>query len=129
MKRYFVVGGAGSLEVAPGVKLIDTPQCPAAYKAEATKGGEFLELLRKDKELDWTFLSPSAVIAPGERTGKFRLGKEKPARGSQSGIDARGGAGPSPCPCLPCSRGRRQAAALPASVAVFTSSSRPVRTS
>jgi putative NADH-flavin reductase len=77
VKRYFVVGGAGSLEVAPGVKLIDTPQFPAAYKAEATAGGEFLELLRKDKELDWTFLSPSAVIAPGERTGKFRLGKDQ----------------------------------------------------
>ena len=77
VKRYFVVGGAGSLEVAPGVKLIDTPQFPAAHKAEATKGGEFLELLRKDKELDWTFLSPSAVIAPGERTGKFRLGKDQ----------------------------------------------------
>jgi uncharacterized protein len=77
VKRYFVVGGAASLEVAPGVKLIDTPQFPAAYKAEATKGGEFLELLRKDKELEWTFLSPSAVIAPGERTGKFRLGKDQ----------------------------------------------------
>jgi uncharacterized protein len=76
VKRYFVVGGAGSLEVAPGVKLIDTPQFPAAYKAEAAKGGEFLDLLRKEKELGWTFLSPSAVIAPGERTGKFRLGKD-----------------------------------------------------
>jgi putative NADH-flavin reductase len=77
VKRYFVVGGAGSLEVAPGVKLIDTPQFPAAYKAEATKGGEFLELLRQDKDLDWTFLSPSAVIGLGERTGKFRLGKDQ----------------------------------------------------
>jgi len=77
VKRYFVVGGAGSLEVAPGVKLIDTPQFPAEYKAEASKGGEFLELLRKDKALDWTFLSPSAVIAPGERTAKFRLGKDQ----------------------------------------------------
>ena len=77
VKRYFVVGGAGSLEVAPGVKLIDTPEFPAAYKAEAAKGGEFLELLRKNKDLDWTFLSPSAVIAPGERTGKFRLGKDQ----------------------------------------------------
>ena len=47
------------------------------HKAEATKGGEFLELLRKDKDLDWTFLSPSALIAPGERTGKFRLGKDQ----------------------------------------------------
>jgi len=77
VKRYFVVGGAGSLEVAPGVKLVDTPQFPAAYKPEATKGGEFLDLLRQEKRLDWTFLSPSAVIGPGERTGKFRLGKDQ----------------------------------------------------
>ncbi len=77
VKRYFVVGGAGSLEVAPGVKLVDTPQFPAAYKGEATKGGEFLELLRKEKTLEWTFLSPSAMIGPGERTGKFRLGKDQ----------------------------------------------------
>ena len=77
VRRYFVVGGAGSLEVAPGVRLIDTPEFPAAYKAEAAKGGEFLDLLRKDKDLDWTFLSPSAVIAPGERTGKSRLGKDQ----------------------------------------------------
>ena len=78
VKRYFVVGGAGSLEVAPGVKLIDTPQFPAAYKAEAGKGGEFLDLLRSSvTDLDWTFLSPSAVIAPGERTGKFRLGRDQ----------------------------------------------------
>jgi uncharacterized protein len=77
VKRYFVVGGAGSLEVSLGVKLVDTPQFPAAYKAEATKGGEFLDLLRKEKELEWTFLSPSAVIGPGERTGRFRLGKDQ----------------------------------------------------
>ena len=77
VRRYFVVGGAGSLEVAPGVKLVDTPQFPAAYKAEATKGGEFLDLLREEKALEWTFLSPSAVIGPGERTGRFRLGKDQ----------------------------------------------------
>ena len=77
LRRYFVVGGAGSLEVAPGVKLVDTPQFHAAYKAEAIKGGEFLDLLRQEKALEWTFLSPSAVIGPGERTGKFRLGKDQ----------------------------------------------------
>jgi len=77
VKRYFVVGGAGSLEVAPGMKLIDTPQFPAAYKAEAAKGADFLELLRRVKDLDWTFLSPSAMFVPGERTGKFRLGKDQ----------------------------------------------------
>jgi putative NADH-flavin reductase len=76
-KRYFVVGGAGSLEVAPGVKLVDTPEFPAIYKAEATKGGEFLDLLRQQKDLDWTYLSPSAMFVAGERTGKFRLGKDQ----------------------------------------------------
>ena len=77
VKRYIVVGGAGSLEVAPGVKLIDTPQFPAIYKEEAGKGGEFLDLLRKEPTLDWTFLSPSALFIAGERTGKFRLGKDQ----------------------------------------------------
>ncbi len=74
VKRYLVVGGAGSLEVAPGVKLIDTPQFPAAHKPEASKGGEFLDLLREVHDLEWTFLSPSALFVAGERTGKFRLG-------------------------------------------------------
>ena len=77
VRRYLVVGGAGSLEVAPGVALVDTPDFPAAYKAEATKGGEFLQLLRGVADLDWTFLSPSAVIFPGERTGRFRLGGDQ----------------------------------------------------
>ena len=75
--RYLVVGGAGSLEVAPGVKLIETPQFPALYKAEAAAGGAFLDLLRKETKLDWTFLSPSALFVPGERTGKFRLGGDQ----------------------------------------------------
>jgi putative NADH-flavin reductase len=77
VKRYIVVGGAGSLEVAPGVKLIDTPQFPAIYKEEAGKGGAFLDLLRQEPTLDWTFLSPSALFIAGERTGKFRLGKDQ----------------------------------------------------
>jgi uncharacterized protein len=76
-KRYVVVGGAGSLEVAPGVTLVSTPQFPAIYKAEATKGGEFLALLRQEKSLDWTFLSPSALFVAGERTGELRLGKDQ----------------------------------------------------
>jgi hypothetical protein len=59
------------------LKLIDTPQFPAAYKAEAANGGEFLDLLCKETGLDWTFLSPSAMVGPGERAGKFRLGKDQ----------------------------------------------------
>ena len=75
--RYFVVGGAGSLEVAPGVRLVTVPNFPAEYKAEAEKGGAFLDLLRAEKELNWTFLSPSALFLDGERTGKFRLGSDQ----------------------------------------------------
>ena len=77
VSRYLVVGGAGSLEVAPGVKLIDTPEFPAIYKAEAAAGGVFLDLLRNETGLDWTFLSPSALFVPGERSGKFRLGGDQ----------------------------------------------------
>lgn len=77
VKRYLVVGGAGSLEVAPGVKLFDTKEFPAIYLDEARKGGAYLDLLTGETGLDWTFLSPSALIEPGERTGKFRLGKDQ----------------------------------------------------
>ncbi|WP_341898980.1 NAD(P)-dependent oxidoreductase [Ferrovibrio terrae] len=77
VKRWLMVGGAGSLEVAPGLKLIDAPGFPEIYRAEAAKGGEFLEALKAQAaDLDWSFLSPSAMIVPGERTGKFRLGKD-----------------------------------------------------
>jgi putative NADH-flavin reductase len=74
VKRLLVVGGAGSLEVAPGQALVDTPGFPEAYKAEARAGVTFLNALRAEKDLDWTFLSPSAEFAPGTRTGTFRLG-------------------------------------------------------
>ncbi len=75
--RYLVVGGAGSLEVAPGVRLVTTPGFPVAYKAEAEKGAAFLDMLRAEKELNWTFLSPAALFAAGERTGRFRLGTDQ----------------------------------------------------
>jgi len=75
--RYLVVGGAGSLEVAPGVRLVTTPGFPVAYKVEAEKGAAFLDLLAQEKELNWTFLSPSVLFVAGERTGKFRLGTDQ----------------------------------------------------
>jgi putative NADH-flavin reductase len=77
VRRYLVVGGAGSLEVAPGVRLIDTPRIPAAIKPEALAGVAFLDLLREEQQLDWTFLSPSVMFVPGTRTGEFRLGKDQ----------------------------------------------------
>ena len=57
--------------------LISTPGFPAAYKAEAEKGGIFLDILRRETDLDWTFLSPSALFVEGERAGKFRLGADQ----------------------------------------------------
>jgi putative NADH-flavin reductase len=77
VKRLLVVGGAGSLEVAPGVQLVDDPKFPREYRDEALAGREFLNVLREEQELDWTFLSPSALFVPGERTGKFRLGTDQ----------------------------------------------------
>jgi putative NADH-flavin reductase len=75
--RYLVVGGAGSLEVAPGVKLVTTSGFPVQYKAEAEAGSAFLDLLQQEKDLNWTFLSPSALFIEGERTAKFRLGTDQ----------------------------------------------------
>ncbi|MCL6349964.1 NAD(P)-dependent oxidoreductase [Pectobacterium polaris] len=76
VKRYLVVGGAGSLEIAPGQRLIDQPNFPDAYRPEASRGAAFLDLLKQEKDLDWSFLSPSAEFVPGQRTGTFRLGKD-----------------------------------------------------
>jgi len=74
--RYLVVGGAGSLQVAPGLALVDSPDFPKEYQTEARGGSVFLDRLRAEKDLNWTFLSPSALFTAGERTGKFRLGKD-----------------------------------------------------
>lgn len=77
VKRLLVVGGAGSLN-APGGhgQLVDQPDFPAAWKDIALKGRDFLNHLKTEPTLEWTFLSPSAMIAPGERTGTFRTGKD-----------------------------------------------------
>jgi len=73
VQRFLVVGGAASLEIAPGQLLLDSPHFPPAYKPEASAAKAFLDTLRNVKDLDWTFLSPSVFFGPGERTGKFRL--------------------------------------------------------
>jgi putative NADH-flavin reductase len=77
VKRFLVVGGASSLEVSPGKILFDTPNFPEVAKPEAGAGIVFLDRLRQEKEMDWTFLSPSALFVPGERTGKFRVGEDQ----------------------------------------------------
>ncbi len=77
VKRLLVVGGAGSLYVAPGLQLIDTPDFPAEYKEGAEGARQALNQLRDEQELEWTFLSPAALLQPGPRTGQFRLGGEQ----------------------------------------------------
>jgi hypothetical protein len=72
VKRLIVVGGAGSLKVG-GVQLIDAPGFPEAYRDIAMAHRDVLPIL-KESSLDWTYLSPAALIEPGARTGKFRLG-------------------------------------------------------
>jgi hypothetical protein len=73
VRRLIAVGGAGSLEVAPGVQLVDTPSFPATWKAIALAHRDVLPVLKK-ADLDWSYFSPAAMIEPGKRTGKFRLG-------------------------------------------------------
>jgi putative NADH-flavin reductase len=73
VRRLIVVGGAGSLEVAPGVQLIDAPSFPTAWLAIAVAHRDVLPVL-KQSNIDWTYFSPAALIEPGIRTGKFRLG-------------------------------------------------------
>ncbi|HEU5381630.1 MAG TPA: NAD(P)-dependent oxidoreductase [Ktedonobacteraceae bacterium] len=74
-KRLLVVGGAGSLEIAPGTQLVDTPDFPAAWRPGASAQRDTLALYRVS-DIDWTFFSPSALIAPGRRTGNYRLGTD-----------------------------------------------------
>ena len=77
VKRVLWVGGAGGLEVKPGVQLVDTPEFPKDWKQGSLATREALNLLRKESGLDWSYLSPSADLSPGQRTGKFRLGTDQ----------------------------------------------------
>ena len=74
VKRFVVVGGAGTLKKSDGTLVKDDPHIPPEWLPAINEGGSLLKLLRADQQLDWTFFSPAALIGPGERTGKFRLG-------------------------------------------------------
>jgi putative NADH-flavin reductase len=81
VRRLVVIGGAGSLEIAPGKQLVDTPEFPAEYKAGATAARDYLNILKKDNELDWTFFSPAIFMHPGTsgiRKGVYRKGLDNP---------------------------------------------------
>ena len=75
IKRLQVVGGAGSLLVAPGKTLVDSGFIPGEILPAVKALAQVLkEQLPAEKELDWVFFSPAGTIEPGERTGKYRLG-------------------------------------------------------
>ncbi|MEN5115121.1 NAD(P)-dependent oxidoreductase [Brevundimonas diminuta] len=75
--RLLVVGGAGSLQLPSGDRVVDQPDFPSEWKAGALRTAEFLEQLRATPDLAWTFLSPAATLFPGERTSRFRLGADR----------------------------------------------------
>ena len=72
-----VVGGAGSLEIAPGVQLVDTPDFPAEWKQGALAARDGLTALRREAALDWRFVSPPVFLEPGEKRGGYRLGGDQ----------------------------------------------------
>ena len=77
INRLLVVGGAGSLYIA-GQQLVDSPQFPAEWKEGATAARDYLNIIKKEEELDWTFLSPAINLHPGTRTGVYRTGTDEP---------------------------------------------------
>jgi len=76
--RLIVIGGAGSLHALDGSQFVDSPHFPEAYREGARAARDALAGLRKGDWQDWSFISPAAMLAPGERTGKFRLGGDEP---------------------------------------------------
>ncbi len=76
VNRFLVVGGAGSLKLPSGERVVDQPNFPAEWKEGALRTSVFLDQLRAETELDWVFLSPPTMLVPGERTGRYRIGKD-----------------------------------------------------
>ncbi|PHV12164.1 NAD(P)-dependent oxidoreductase [Chitinimonas sp. BJB300] len=76
VKRFISVGGAGSLYIAPGLQLVDTAEFPAVWKEGALGAREALNQIKLESSLDWTFVSPPVGLAPGAKSGKYRLGTD-----------------------------------------------------
>lgn len=77
VSRFLMVGGAGSLFIASGIRLVDSGEVPAKLLPGVKALSDFyLHFLKKEKEIDWVFFSPAADMAPGVRTGRYRLGKD-----------------------------------------------------
>jgi len=85
--RLLLVGGAGSLEVKPGVQLLDTPEFPAQWKATAEGARAALQMMRELRDIDWTVLSPPPHLQPGTRTGRYRSGLDAVIQGASGPAD------------------------------------------
>src|SRR6185503_4533936 len=85
VKRVLWVGGAGGLEIKPGVQSVDLPEFPKEWKQGSLATREALNQLRKESGLDWSYLSPSADLSPGQRTGKFRFGTDQLLKDAKGG--------------------------------------------
>ena len=108
--RLLVLGGAGSLEIAPGQRLVDSPEFPEQWKQGALGAADALDQLRGEQRLDWVFLSPAMLLEPGQRSGSSASaatrscstpGREPDFPGRPGGSHARRGrAAPSSSPAL-----------------------------
>ena len=81
VKRLIVIGGGGSLFISPGVQIVDTPSFPAEWKGGASAARDYLDIIKKEKDLHWTFLSPALEMhqgTSGVRKGKYRTGLDNP---------------------------------------------------
>lgn len=76
VKRYVVVGGAGSLLHPDGIEEARRPEFPEPFRPNSLRGGDLLNMLKATSDLDWTFISPPRMFVPGERTGTFRYGND-----------------------------------------------------
>lgn len=77
VKRLLIVGGAGTLFVKPGLRVMDSGATPAEIMPAVKFLGQFyLDTLAREDGIDWVFFSPAGSLEPGERTGKYRLGHD-----------------------------------------------------
>lgn len=77
VRRLLIVGGAGTLFCAPGLRVVDSGAIPAEIMGGVRSLGEFyLDTLSKEKAIDWVFFSPAGSLEPGEASGVYRLGKD-----------------------------------------------------
>ena len=81
VRRFIVSGGGGSLEIAPGQQLVDQPDFPAEFKEASSAVRDYLNILKKEQELEWTFFSPAIFMSAatsGKRRGVYRTGLDQP---------------------------------------------------